>query len=200
MSLAAGAQPSAPANLRAAPGDEAAVLTWHRADNAAIVRYQVRFGAGESPQLGAWADVPGSGAQTRRHTVSELANGTRYTFELRAVDDDGAGTAASASTTLAASPSSIVAVPDAGLRDLLAGLLGRAAITQGDLAKVTNLGGGRDIVDLTGLEFAINLENLQLNNDRINDISALSGLNKLSFLSLAGTTYRTFRRCRGFPS
>ena len=187
VSLAAGAQPSAPASLRAAPGDEAAVLTWHRADNPAIARYQVRFGAGESPQFNAWEDVPGSGARTDTHTVSELTNGTRYTFELRAVDDDGAGAAASASIALAASPSSIVAVPDAALRDLLASeaRTGNAPITQGDLAKLTGLSGERGIADLTGLEFALNLEVLSLKSNRIDDISALSSLHALWRLDLS---------------
>ena len=189
-SFAAGAQPEAPAGLYAVPGDEAAVLRWNGAGNAAILRYQVRLRAGDSTEYSAWADLPDSGPQTDRHTVSELANGTRYTFELRAVDDDGAGAAAWASTTLAASPSSVVAVPDAYLRDLLKlylGLAANAPITQGHLAKLNSLSSGGQIADLTGLEFALNLADLQLNNSRIDDISALSGLNKLYLLSVEGS-------------
>ena len=183
----AGAQPAAPSGLRAAPGDEEAVLRWQEAGNQSILRYQVRFGAGDPPDYSAWADLPDSGPQTARHTVSELENGTRYTFDLRAVDDDGAGDAASVSTNLAASPSAVVAVPDADLRSVLNEHLGRSAdapITQGDLARLNALNGDREIADLTGLEFALNLVTLELNNNRIEDVSALSGLNKLRTLEL----------------
>ena len=187
--FAAGAQPTSPAYLRAEPGDEAAVLTWSRANNPAIVRYQVRFGAGEAPRYGAWADLPSSGPQTDTHTVSKLTNGTRYTFELRAVDDVGPGEAASASITLAAAPSSVVAVPDAALRELLTFHLGRASnapITQGDLAKLTELNGGlHEIADLTGLEFTLNLVLLSLSENKISNLSPLSGLQSLWYLDLS---------------
>lgn len=139
-SYSASAQLSRPDNLKAEPHDRAAVLTW-RNYNAPSVRQQVRFGAGESPRFNAWADVPSSGSP---HTVNGLANGTRYTFELRAIDDEGAGPIARASTTLAASPSSVVAVPDARLHQQIVIELARsddwdAPITQGDLAKLTHL-------------------------------------------------------------
>ena len=140
--LAANAHPAAPGSLFATAGDEQAVLTWEDPSNSNIVRYEVRFGAGEAPEFNAWAKVPGSGSDTVEYTVSSLANGSRYVFEVRAVDEDGAGESASASTRLATAPSSAVEVPDAKLRQRIErtlGLTGGAPITQGDLAKLAGL-------------------------------------------------------------
>ena len=48
-----------------------------------------------------WAKIEGSGAQTVRHTVTELDNGIRYTFGIRAVDGGGSGPV---STSVSATP------------------------------------------------------------------------------------------------
>ena len=47
-----------------------------------------------SPKKRVWTDITGSGAGTTRHDVTGLTNGTRYAFEIRAVNAGGAGTAA----------------------------------------------------------------------------------------------------------
>ena len=186
--LAANAQPAAPTGFAATAGDEKAVLTWSKTSNADVYRYDFRFRTGNARNYGAWARVPGAGANTVRHTVSGLANGTRYFFELRAFDNDGFGAAASASTLLAESPSSAVEVPDAGLRERIGqtlGLASGAAVTQGDLARLRELqASASGIVDLAGLEFAINVEKLRLSVNEIADLSPLAGLATLTYLTL----------------
>ena len=185
--LVANAQPGAPVGLSATAGDEAAVLAWQDPSDSNIARYEFRYG--EAPAFNAWAAVPGSGADTVEHTVQGLANGTRYVFEVRAVDDDGAGEAASASAMLAVSPSSAVDVPDAGLRGLIVetlGLASGATLTQGDLAKLgTGWFSYSSIADLAGLEFAVNLVRLHLSNNEIEEVSALAGLTSLTTLFLS---------------
>lgn len=187
--LVASAQPAAPGNLLATADDEAAVLTWSEPANRNIVRYEYRFGTDDVPLVAAWAEVAGSDADTVAHTVSGLANGSRYIFEVRAVDDDGAGDAARASTRLAMSPSAEVEVPDAELRERVEhtlGLAGGVSVTQGDMAKLTRLAGRRsNISDLTGLEFALNLVTLDLYGEAVVDLSPLAGLSSMTSLDLS---------------
>ena len=87
-------------------------------------------------------------------------------------------------------PGSYVHIPDANLRAAIAEALGKApnaTITAADMEKLTELGkDDGDITDLTGLQFATNLEVLQLRHNLISDISALASLKKLRFIRLAG--------------
>ena len=113
--------PAAPAGLRVDVGNSVAVLLWTAAvaDTAAdgfsaISSYQYRQRTGSS-DYGPWTVIVGSGAATADHTVGGLLNGTSYQFQIRAVNDNGAG--ASAETTLATvgtvpgRPRSLSAVP-----------------------------------------------------------------------------------------
>ncbi len=92
--------PATPAGLKAAPDEGAVVLHWNDPSDSTITKYQVRRAAGTSvPANTAWTDIAGSGATTAIHRVTGLTNGTVYTFELRAVNDDGESAAASATAT-----------------------------------------------------------------------------------------------------
>ena len=63
-----------------------------------------------------WRNIAGSGAGTTTHTVRGLANGTAYTFAVRAVSAAGRGSAASVSATpVPAAPGGLTATARDGL-------------------------------------------------------------------------------------
>ena len=96
--------PSAPRGLSATGADQSVTLSWSAPASdggSAILRYQYRYqqsGRGFTE----WAPVPG-GASATSYTVSDLENGTSYTFEVRAVNGVGGGESATDSATLAES-------------------------------------------------------------------------------------------------
>ena len=96
--------PTAPQELSAAPGDSQVVLRWQAPANnggSDLVRYEVRHAAGASvPGDTAWTPV---GLATT-HTVSGLANGALHSFEVRAVNGQGAGSEVRTQATPAAVP------------------------------------------------------------------------------------------------
>ena len=99
--------PDAPGNLVASAGTDPGTmaLTWDTPwDNGdAITKFQVRYVAGTSvPAATTWDNITGSGAGTTSHTVTGLTAGTEYTFEVRAVNGEGDGAAASVTKTVLA--------------------------------------------------------------------------------------------------
>ncbi len=89
--------PPAP-TVTADAGDEIVTLTWtSNGDNGSpITGWHVRTGDGE------WVDLA---ADATGHVVSNLVNGTAYTFEMRATNAMGDGAVATESATPAAVPS-----------------------------------------------------------------------------------------------
>ena len=93
--------PGRPRNLTAIPGSGAVALRWEAPSDpgaSAIVRYEVRHAQGEAvPAATAWQSV----GLNFTHTVTELANGQRHTFEVRAVNGStpGEGPAAQVQAT-----------------------------------------------------------------------------------------------------
>ena len=115
---------SAPRNLAAAAGNGQVTLSWDApaSDGGAAIsgyQYQRRAGAGA---YGQWTTIPG-GSLARAHTVTGLANGTRYFFRVRAVNSDGPGPG---STEESATPSLGV---DTTLRTLSLSTVALAPIT-----------------------------------------------------------------------
>ena len=104
--------PGAPGNLRTTPGDGRMTLAWMAPANtggAAILKYQYRAQrTGTTAWTPDWTDVPdgsdpgGSAADETRVVVSGLTNGTRYRFEVRAVNSIGEGPAGTIGATPAA--------------------------------------------------------------------------------------------------
>ena len=87
--------PAAPRALRAAPGDGKVTLSWDAplsTGGSAILHYQYRYYESRvDGSSGDWSDDP---VTVRRVTVADLFNGRGYTFEVRAVNAEGPGKAA----------------------------------------------------------------------------------------------------------
>ncbi len=87
----------------------------------------------------------------------------------------------------AAEATTVVEFKDENLEQAVADELGVEAgtITVGDMETLTSLNGsGKEISDLTGLEYAINLASLSLYENKIDNVEALSGLTNLTYLDL----------------
>ena len=97
--------PTTPSALTATAGDQAVELSWRRpADDggAQIVRYEYRQQDGDGP-FGAW-QIIGADPPPTTHRVTGLMNGTRYTFQVRAVNASGPGPAAAVTVTPVTTP------------------------------------------------------------------------------------------------
>ena len=95
--------PAAPINLSATPGNKAVTLAWTPPDagGSVITKYQYHRKEGTG-SFGAWQDIPSSGVgepNETRYTVTNLTNGTAYTFEVRATNAAGEGEASTSSVT-----------------------------------------------------------------------------------------------------
>ncbi len=115
--------PAAPANLAATQGDDRqTTLSWDDPNNSTISRYEYRQAEGQGitdyGDWGDWSEISPSSAATTAYTVTGLTNGTRYKFELRAVNASGTGAASPdvtdipvTATPLWPAPANLVATP-----------------------------------------------------------------------------------------
>ncbi len=196
----------APAQVTATAGDETVQLSWLAPAGCHVVRYEVRYGIGESPDFGPWDAVEAVENGAMNYTVDSLINGRRYAFEVRAIGSDSAGLVRRTEVALAEDPVGPVAIVDERLSAGIAQALGKATrpsqpgrpfassqssasevvITQEDMATLTDLDlRGMDIADLTGLEYALNLRRLLLSGNRVTSLDAIEGLQFLSALDLS---------------
>ena len=87
-----------------------------------------------------------------------------------------------------------VNIPDPNLREAIAKALGKAPntrITADEMARLTRLEAHNgNISDLTGLEFATELQVIKCNNNLISDLSPLAGLIRLSMIELGRNAIR----------
>ena len=94
--------PGAPIGLVADVEAGAVTLTWIRPSDggAALGEYEYRVSAdGGTNWSPDWSAIAGSGADTVAHEVTGLTSDTPYTFEVRAVNGQGAGPAARVDAT-----------------------------------------------------------------------------------------------------
>ncbi len=97
--------PAVPGRLAAEAAQGAVALSWIAPEDdggSAVVRYEYRFAASAAP-FGQWRDAGAALAVT----VSALDNGVEHVFEVRAVNDLGAGAAARVTATPAARPGTV---------------------------------------------------------------------------------------------
>ncbi len=78
------APPDSPLNLTATAGNGTAILGWAEPDDASITAYRYRQSTDGGTTFGAFTTIAGSSASTTSHIVSQLTNGTAYTFEIQA--------------------------------------------------------------------------------------------------------------------
>ena len=87
-------------------------------------------------------------------------------------------------------PTGAVYIPDVNLRAAIEETLGKApgaSIATQDMARLTRLEADeRGIRDLTGLEYAINLERIEFRRNEISDLAPLAGLTRLNNIKLRG--------------
>ena len=95
-------KPTAPDSFAAIPGDGLVWLGWRSPLDFTITGYQYQQGEGD------WTDIPGSRAGTTFHVVTGLANGTPYSFKVRAVNVEGES---DASAELTATPAAARSAP-----------------------------------------------------------------------------------------
>ena len=80
--------PGKPSGLAAVAGDGTVSLSWLAIETATGWQYQQKEGDGE---FGAWTTIASSDATTTSHELTELINGTTYSFRVRAVRSGASG-------------------------------------------------------------------------------------------------------------
>ena len=113
-------------------------------------------------------------------------------------------------TGLATTEAQVVDIPDLALREAIAEALGKSPgtlITVDDMLNLRSLdrwiwggGSGPDIRDLTGLEFASNLERLRIAHNSVSDLSPLVGLTRLYSLYLGANSISDISPLSGLTS
>lgn len=101
--LGTASPPGAPQNLAATAGDGQVSLSWSAPGSdggSPITRYEYSVFDGTS-----WTGFVTTGGTVTAYVVTGLANGTAYSFRVRAVSDAGAGTASDAASATPAAPS-----------------------------------------------------------------------------------------------
>jgi internalin A len=124
--------------------------------------------------------TPGSEDRTNLETL--LARGVDVTFEPQRM-------------MACANPSDPVNIPDANLLGAIRAALDQSSsdITCLELATLTELAASEQgITNLAGLEYAVNLQELELGNNHIADATVLSGLTNLEGLHLWGNPLKTY--------
>ncbi len=123
---------------------------------------------------------------TTKTTTHQYTVAGTYTIVLEVSDSEG-WTHSTTNIVTVQRPSTVVTFSDANFEALIRVTLNKQGgdITDLDLENVTALNGdGWNISDISGIEYCINLQNIDLRDNRIIDISALSGLMQLQTLTL----------------
>ena len=187
---------AAPTNLIARSGDARVTLFWNvPALNAGITHHEYRFKTdADYPQI--WTSIPNSAPgqpNQASRTISNLTNGTTYTFQVRAVNDDGPSGPSDEVSVLVGEGLGICSrTPQ--VRDALLTRIGAsncASVTSNQLKELTGSLeiNRKNITTLTSFDFAslssLDL-NLFLNHNQLSNLpeDVFSDLESLKFLRL----------------
>ena len=88
----ASADPPPGIAVRAVGGFRSATVSWNSLSGTVpqIQKFQVRYYINDISES-VWTDIPGSGHNTTRHTLTGLADNTVYVILIRGVNADGVG-------------------------------------------------------------------------------------------------------------
>jgi len=128
-------------------------------------------------------DTNYSTTKTETHQYNTIGN---HTIMLE-VKDSGGLTNTTTKSIEVQQASTIVTFQDANFESLIREVIIKpnGDITDADMLTITNLDGiGRNISNISGIEYCLNLKELDLSDNQIIDISALSGLTNLKKLTL----------------
>ena len=84
--------PAMPTGLLTTPGHGQVELIWSWVLDVDIT-YELRYGKTDERDSATWTAIPGSSGSTTNYAVKGLENGSEYSFQLRAVNNAGAGAA-----------------------------------------------------------------------------------------------------------
>ena len=106
--------PDAPSTLSASLSGSSVSLSWDNPSDAAITKYQYRIKTmGVDSDYGVWTDISNSGASTVIYAITVTGSGRRN-VQVRAVNAEGSGGHAVASTGVPGVPSGLKAVMVSG--------------------------------------------------------------------------------------
>ena len=103
------AAPAKLGNVQAAAGDAQVSLSWDNPNDATIANYDYRIDPDPSDGSSGWTGWQRFTTTNNSHTVTGLTNGTTYSFQVRANNNQGVGPD---SDTVTATPSGPPAAPD----------------------------------------------------------------------------------------
>ena len=189
--------PGAPTDFRAGVGDAQVDLSWDApAPGANITRHEYRQKEGSGSYPPTWMQIESSapgGTNEKGYTVTGLTNEVAHTFELRAVNDAGDGTAAEAGPV---TPTPGICDRTQQVRDGIVDYLPLTRtceeVNKADLAAITGILDLEDtgITSIQSGDFAglTALTELYLDGNSLSSLPAgvFSGLSALTTLGLLG--------------
>ncbi|UCC45128.1 MAG: fibronectin type III domain-containing protein [Candidatus Zixiibacteriota bacterium] len=170
-----------------APGDDADVGTATQYD----IRYatttidESNWGSATQATSEPTPSVAGTGES---HMLTNLETGNKYYIAIKTADEAGNWSAISNVASATCSDAAVVVdFPDPNLDDAIRTAIGKPTgdIMSTDLEGLILLSAnGAEIMDLTGIEYCVDLQDLRLMNNYISDVTPLVPLVNLTYLDL----------------
>ncbi len=129
--------------------------------------------------------APKPGGEFEQFEVKGLTTDSTYYFALKVTDENGNYEGISNCAHATCFNDFVVSIPDPGLLSAIRGQLSKPTgnILKSDMLSLIDLlADDRSIIDLTGLEQAVNLRAVNIVNNSVTDLTPLAGLDKLEQL------------------